>query len=68
MSANFVPNLNADDIIVTQTHLSYVCLCGDFAFKMKKSVNLGPPFTDQTQLAERKRLCEEELKKNRGEP
>jgi len=52
-------------IKVVQTHLSYVCLVNEHAFKLKKSVNLGPPFTDQTRLNERERLCKGELIKNR---
>lgn len=53
-------------IKIFETHLSKVALCGDFAFKVKKSVMLGPPFTNQTLLTERKRLLEEELRRNRS--
>jgi aminoglycoside phosphotransferase family enzyme len=51
---------------VMETHLSRVCLLGEFAFKVKKAVNLGPPFADQSLLSERKRLCDEEYEKNKG--
>ena len=56
---------DADKVDFIETHLSNVSLCGDYVFKSKKSVNHGPPFTDQTSLEERERLCREEIKKNK---
>jgi aminoglycoside phosphotransferase family enzyme len=56
---------NVEKIEVIETHLSTVSLCGDLVFKIKKCVNHGPPFTDQTSLTERERLCREEIKKNK---
>lgn len=50
-------------IEVLQTHLSIVCLAGDFVFKLKKAVAL--PFADFSQLAERRRICREEVRLNR---
>jgi len=45
-----------------QTHISHVLLAGDYAYKIKKPVNLG--FLDFTSLARRKYYCEEELRLN----
>lgn len=52
-----------DRVEVLQTHISYVLLAGDFAYKIKKPVNLG--FLDFSTLAARQRYCEEELRLNR---
>jgi len=46
-----------------QTHISYVLLAGDYAYKIKKPVNLG--FLDFSTLEARRRFCEEELRLNR---
>jgi len=48
---------------VLETHISYVVLAGDFAYKVRKPVRL--PFLDFTTLAARQRDCEEELRLNR---
>ena len=53
----------ADRIEVLETHISYVVLAGDFAYKVRKPVRL--PFLDFTTLAARQRDCEEELRLNR---
>ncbi len=45
-----------------QTHISHVLLAGDYAYKVKKPLNLG--FLDFTSLARRKYYCEEELRLN----
>lgn len=45
-----------------QTHISHVLLAGDYAYKIKKPVNLG--FLDFTSLERRKYYCEEELRLN----
>ena len=45
-----------------QTHISHVLLAGDYAYKIKKPLNLG--FLDFTSLARRKYYCEEELRLN----
>jgi aminoglycoside phosphotransferase family enzyme len=57
--------VESDRVEYMQTHLSMVFLIGEFAFKVKKAVRLGPPFADQSTLRERERLCREELRKNR---
>lgn len=46
-----------------QTHISSVLLTGDFAYKLKKPVDLG--FLDFRMLAQRRHFCEEELRLNR---
>jgi uncharacterized protein len=46
-----------------ETHISYVLLTGQFAYKIKKAVELG--FLDFRSLAARRRDCEEELRLNR---
>lgn len=46
-----------------ETHISWVLLTGDFAYKIKKPVDLG--FADFSSLAKRKLFCEEELRLNR---
>lgn len=48
---------------VLETHISYVLLAGDFAYKFKKPLDLG--FLDYSTLAARKFFCEEELRLNR---
>lgn len=48
---------------IVQTHLSVVCLAGDFAYKFKKSIRL--PFADFSTLERRRHFCEEEWQLNR---
>ena len=50
------------DIRVIETHISFVILTGAYAYKIKKSVDLG--FLDFTTLANRRFYCEEELRLN----
>ncbi len=50
-------------IEIMETHISWVILTGDHAYKIKKPVNLG--FLDFTSLAARRYYCEEELRLNR---
>ncbi|MDG4552625.1 MAG: AAA family ATPase [Candidatus Contendobacter sp.] len=45
-----------------QTHISHVLLAGDYAYKIKKPLNLG--FLDFTSLEQRKYYCEEEVRLN----
>ena len=52
-----------DDIELIETHISWVFLAGDYAYKLKKAVRLN--FLDFTGLDNRRRLCEDELKLNR---
>ena len=46
-----------------ETHISYVLLAGDRAYKIKKAVDLG--FLDFSTLAARRFFCAEELRLNR---
>ncbi len=48
---------------VMETHLSWVLLTGEYAYKIKKPLNLG--FADFTTLGLRRHYCEEELRLNR---
>ncbi|MBI5451321.1 MAG: AAA family ATPase [Gammaproteobacteria bacterium] len=53
----------ADDLQLIETHISWVILAGDYAYKIKKPVNLG--FLDFSTLANRRHYCTEELRLNR---
>lgn len=46
-----------------QTHISHVLLAGDYAYKIKKPLDLG--FLDFSTLERRRFCCEEELRLNR---
>ena len=50
-------------VALIETHISFVLLGGEWAYKIKKAVNLG--FLDFTTLAKRRHFCEEELRLNR---
>src|SRR5256885_1546294 len=50
-------------IEMLQTHISWVFLTGEFAYKVKKPVNFG--FVDFSTLERRRFFCEEELRLNR---
>jgi aminoglycoside phosphotransferase family enzyme/predicted kinase len=52
-----------DRVEIIETHISYILLAGDFAYKIKKPLNLG--FLDFTSLERRKYYCFEELRLNR---
>jgi aminoglycoside phosphotransferase family enzyme/predicted kinase len=67
LKPEFYPHPVAEPIDLIQTHISYVLLTGEYAYKVKKPVNFG--FLDFTALAQRKYFCEEELRLNqRGAP
>lgn len=51
------------DAELIETHISWVLLSGKFAYKIKKSLNLG--FVDFSTLARRHFCCQEELRLNR---
>jgi aminoglycoside phosphotransferase family enzyme/predicted kinase len=51
------------EILLIETHISWVFLVGDFAYKIKKPIQNS--FLDYTKLALRKHFCEEELRLNR---
>ena len=46
-----------------ETHISHVLLAGDFAYKLKKPLDLG--FLDFSTLERRHHCCEEEIRLNR---
>jgi aminoglycoside phosphotransferase family enzyme/predicted kinase len=50
-------------IRVAETHISWVLLTGEFAYKVKKPIRLS--FLDYSTLDRRRALCEEELRLNR---
>ncbi len=52
-----------EKVELLETHISFVLLAGAYAYKIKKSVNLG--FLDFTTLSARRFYCEEELRLNR---
>lgn len=51
------------DLQLLETHISWVILTGDWAYKIKKPVDLG--FLDYSSLEKRRYLCHEELRLNR---
>ena len=52
-----------DAVVHIETHISHLLLAGEYAYKIKKPVDLG--FLDFTTLAARRFYCEEELRLNR---
>ena len=52
-----------DDIQLLETHISWVILTGQFAYKIKKPIKLE--FLDFSSLERRKFFCNEELRLNR---
>lgn len=52
-----------DSVALAETHISWVLLAGEFAYKIKKPVDFG--FLDFTTVERRKFYCEEELRLNR---
>ncbi len=53
----------AEDVELIETHISFVLLAGEFAYKIKKPVTL--PFVDFSSLDARRGFCEDELRLNR---
>ncbi len=62
LQSGFYPHAVTKPIQLIQTHISYVLLTGDFAYKLKKPMNFG--FLDFSTLEKRKHFCEEELRLN----
>lgn len=52
-----------DKITLIETHISWVLLTGEFAYKLKKPLDLG--FLDFSTLDKRHHYCQEELRLNR---
>lgn len=57
------PHPVAGAIDVVETHISFVLLTGEFAYKLKKPVDLG--FADFRSLERRRFYCDEEARLNR---
>lgn len=53
----------ATDVRLIQTHISYVFLAGDYAYKVKKAIDLG--FLDYSTLKRRAYFCRREVELNR---
>src|SRR4051812_11739172 len=51
------------EVIVRETHMSYVFLAGDYAFKLKKPVQFS--YLDLSSLKERKKILSRELSLNK---
>jgi uncharacterized protein len=52
----------ARDVLVIETHISWVILAGDFAYKLRKPVDFG--FLDFSTLEQRRADCEAEVRLN----
>jgi hypothetical protein len=63
LKPDFYPHPVQEPIQLIQTHVSYVLLTGDYAYKIKKPVNFG--FLDFSTLEKRQHFCHEELRLNR---
>lgn len=53
----------AEDIELIETHISFILLAGEYAYKIKKAIELG--FVDFRSLQSRRFYCNEELRLNR---
>jgi aminoglycoside phosphotransferase family enzyme/predicted kinase len=62
LQPSFYPHEVTEPIELIQTHVSYVLLTGDYAYKLKKPVNFG--FLDFSSLEKRHHFCQEELRLN----
>ncbi|MBL1261868.1 MAG: AAA family ATPase [Thiotrichaceae bacterium] len=51
------------EFTLIETHCAWVLLTGDYAYKIKKPLNLG--FLDFSTLEKRRHVCEEEIRLNR---
>ncbi len=60
--AEFYPH-PVTQLDIIETHISWVVLTGEYAYKIKKSLALD--FLDFSSLAQRKQYCEEELRLNK---
>ncbi|ARV62917.1 adenylyl-sulfate kinase [Nostocales cyanobacterium HT-58-2] len=62
LQPGFYPHQVKEPIQLVQTHISYVLLTGDYAYKVKKPLNFG--FLDYSTLEKRQHFCQEELRLN----
>ncbi len=63
LSPGFYPHTVTQEIELIQTHISFVLLTGEYAYKVKKPMNFG--FLDFSTLDKRRHFCEEEIRLNR---
>ncbi|MDX1927545.1 MAG: AAA family ATPase [Pirellulaceae bacterium] len=56
------PHPVGSEVLLIETHISWVLLAGEFAYKIKKPIHNN--FIDYSSLALRKHYCEEELRLN----
>ncbi|MEO0946724.1 MAG: AAA family ATPase [Cyanobacteria bacterium J06641_5] len=63
LQAETYPHPVSEPVELIQTHISYVLLAGEFAYKIKKAVDFG--FLDYSTLELRRHFCYEELRLNR---
>lgn len=61
---DFYPHPVETPIQVEQTHASYVFLTGEYAYKVKKSVDFG--FFDYSTVDKRQHFCQEEIRLNQA--
>jgi uncharacterized protein len=58
----FYPHPVTEPITLIQTHVSYVLLTGEYAYKIKKAVDFG--FLNYSTLSLRQHFCQEEIRLN----
>ncbi|MFB2937713.1 AAA family ATPase [Aerosakkonemataceae cyanobacterium BLCC-F154] len=63
LKPGFYPHPVKEPIKLIQTHVSFVLLTGDYAYKLKKAVNFG--FLDYSTLELREHFCRQELEMNK---
>ncbi|MFB2878933.1 AAA family ATPase [Floridanema aerugineum] len=63
LKPGFYPHPVQEPIKLIQTHVSFVLLTGDYAYKVKKAVNFG--FLDYSSLELREHFCRQELEMNK---
>jgi aminoglycoside phosphotransferase family enzyme/predicted kinase len=63
LKPGFYPHPVQEPIQLIQTHISYVFLTGDYAYKVKKAVNFG--FLNYSTLDLREHFCRQELSMNK---
>lgn len=63
LEPTFYPHPVDEPVKLVQTHISYIFLTGEYAYKVKKPANFG--FLDFSTLEKRHHFCQEELRLNR---
>jgi len=63
LQPKFYPHPVDEPVKLVQTHISYIFLTGEYAYKVKKPANFG--FLDFSTLEKRRHFCQEELRLNR---